>query len=374
MIASLHPPTQALASIQTAARRFLHLPLQVLALTAASFSFAADYELETVAENLDQPWSVAFLPDGGFLLALRGGSLVKLSADGLERTFIENTPATRFAGQGGYFDVILDRDFSNNKRLFLSLAESNTDGNGTGVVAATLKDNSLRDVTHIYRNKDRISTSAHYGGRMIQLPDQRILLTTGDGFNYREDSQNIDSHLGKIIELTPSADDGSYLAKVFAYGFRNPQGLIYDESEGAIYMHEHGPKGGDELNIVEASKNYGWPATSYGVNYSGARVSPYTSLPGIEEPLKYWTPSIAPSGLTRYDGELFPDWKGSFFIGTLVYRDVRRVTLTADGSQEEILFASMEERIRDIRTAPDGHLYILTDGEQGKLIRVAPKS
>ena len=370
MTTSLHQQLTILASILVSVARTISLT----SLLIASSVQAGHHELETVADDLEQPWSVAFLPDGDFLIALRGGKLIRISSDGADRTVISNTPATRFAGQGGYFDVMLDNHFADNKRVFLSFAESDDAGNGTSVISAVLEDDSLSNVTRIYRNKDRIKTSAHYGGRMVQLEDKRLMLTTGDGFNYREASQNRQNHLGKLIELTPDQTGETYSNQVFAYGFRNPQGLYYDTREKTIYLHEHGPKGGDEFNIVLAGKNYGWPATSYGVNYSGARVSPYKSLDGIEEPLKHWTPSVAPSGLTRYNGELFPEWQGSFFIGTLVNRDVRRVTLSEKGIEEEILFSSLDERIRDVRTAPDGHIYLLTDGDSGRLLRIKPAS
>ena len=279
-------------------------------------------------------------------------------------------------------DIMLDSDFSNNKLIFLAYAHGDRKSNATQVLRAKLEESRLSDPRVIFTVKDRKSAGAHYGGRLIQLRDNTIVLTTGDGFNLREKSQDKFSHLGKVLRFTRDgkvpADNPFVKGKngdpyVFAYGQRNPQGLVYDEENNQIYLHEHGPKGGDEFNLIAAGKNYGWPATSYGVNYSGAKVSPYSSLAGIEETLKYWTPSVAPSGLTLYKGNLFPKWKGSFFLGTLVNRDVRRLTIEGSTITEEVLFSELGERIRDVREGRDGYLYLLTDASEGKLIRIAPK-
>lgn len=364
--------------------KMLKLLLAIFTLSSI-LTYAAEkteYRLETLAEGLNFPWSIAFLPEGGYLVSLRSGQLVELDATGSITKTFENIPDTYFAGQGGYMDIMLDSNFSANKLIFLAYAHGDRQSNATQVIRAKLEGSRLDDTQVIFKVKDRKSASAHYGGRLIQLKDDTIVLTTGDGFNLREKSQDKFSHLGKVLRFTrdgkppqdnPFADGKGGDPYVFAYGQRNPQGLVYDEDKDQIYLHEHGPKGGDEFNLIVAGKNYGWPATSYGVNYSGAKVSPYSSLPGIEEPLKYWTPSIAPSGLTLYKGNLFPKWKNSFFLGTLVNRDVRRLTLKDNLVKEEVLFSELGERIRDIQEGRDGFLYILTDGSGGKLIRVAPK-
>lgn len=340
------------------------------------------YLLETVAEDLDHPWSVAFLPDGDYLVTLRGGELHRISADGKVGKALQNTPDTYAEGQGGYFDVLLDPDFTDNNTIYLSFAFGDRQVNSTRVVRATLSASSLQDVKTIYTVRQGKDTSSHFGGRMVFINDGTLVITTGDGFQYREAAQDPFSQLGKIIRINKdgSVPDGNPFAdgelgdpKVYTLGHRSPQGLSYDPATDTLYMHEHGPKGGDEVNIVKAGANYGWPATSYGVNYSGAKISPYSVLPGIEPPIIYWTPSIAPSGLAFYDGDAFPAWKGSLFVGALVYKDVRRLELR-DGEvkRQEILFSEIGERIRDVRTGPDGYLYILTDSKKGKMIRVRP--
>jgi glucose/arabinose dehydrogenase len=344
----------------------------------------ADYRLETVAENLIFPWSIAFLPDGSYLIAERGGALRRMSADGIISKPLENTPKTFAEGQGGYFDVVLDLDFNNNKTLYLSFAHGNKEANATRVIRARLKQSSLTDVEPIFTVMPTKDTAAHYGGRLLALPNNILLLTTGDGFDYREAAQDKFSQLGKTIRINtdgsvptdnPFADGKEGDPKVWSWGHRNPQGLALDSMTGIIYLHEHGPKGGDELNRVVASKNYGWPMATYGINYSGAMVSPFETLPNVEPPLHYWVPSIAPSGLAFYGGDAFPKWQGDLFVGALVNKDVRRLDMV-DGKvkAEEILFSEIGERIRDIRTGPDGFLYILTDSAAGKLIRVVPST
>ena len=344
---------------------------------------AKEYKLETLADNLDYPWSIAFLPSGDMLITEREGQLLKLSANGQTRTEIANVPETYAAGQGGFFDVVLDQDFANNQKIYLSFAAGDKKANATTVVSAILNKNNLENIKTLLTVSPTKNTRAHYGGRLVQLKDGSLVLTTGDGFNFREASQDPFNQMGKVIRMNsdgsvpadnPYADGKSGNPYVYAYGFRNPQGLFYDQTNDVLYVHEHGPKGGDELNQVEAGRNYGWPATSYGVNYSGARVSPYTSLPGIEEPLIYWTPSVGPSGMTLYNGDKFPQWRASLFVGTLVYRDVRLLTLVnGKVTDETIIFDEIGARIRDVRTGPDGYIYLLTDKVNGELIRVLPK-
>jgi glucose/arabinose dehydrogenase len=222
----------------------------------------------------------------------------------------------------------------------------------------------------------------HYGGRMIITNDGTLYLTTGDGSNYREESQNPLSQLGALIRLNrdgslpgdnPFLDGKKGDPYVQSFGHRNPQGLAYDSENDLIYLLDHGPKGGDEVNLIKSGANYGWPAATYGVNYSGASVSPFSSLPGMEDPIKYWVPSIAPSGMAFYNADLFPDWKGNLFVGALKDRDVRRLELdNGKVVNEEILFEEIGERIRDVRVGPKGHLYLLTDSKNGKLIRISP--
>ncbi len=215
---------------------------------------------------------------------------------------------------------------------------------------------------------------------MTFLDDGTLLLTTGDGFDYREHAQDLSSMLGKTIRITDDGGippDNPFLERpdaapeIWTYGHRNPQGLAVDPETGRVYQHEHGPRGGDELNLLRPGLNYGWPAITHGIDYSGAYVSPFTELPGMEQPLMYWVPSIAPSGLALYRGAVFPEWQGDLFLGALVDREVRRIDLEAGQvAGEEALFGDLNERIRNVKAGPDGYLYIVTDSEQGRILRV----
>ena len=353
--------------------------LRILAFMAA-FSLAqavqaADYRLETWADGMDLPWSIAFLPDGNALVTELGGRLLPVDSGGRVGSPIENVPPVYFAGQGGLFDVLPHPDFAANRIIFLSYAEGGSKDNGTAVARARLGAGELEDLEVIFRNFTRKDTPVHYGGRLAFLPDGSLLLTTGDGFDYREAAQDVGSGLGKVLRMQQdgSAAPGNPFPGspyVYSYGHRNPQGLTVG-SDGVIWLHEHGPLGGDEVNRIEAGVNYGWPAITHGLDYSGAKVSPYTEWEGMAQPLYHWEPSIAPSGLALYEGSLFPEWSGDLFIGALVDREVRRLDLE-DGrvNGEEVLFEELQARVRDVRVGPDGALYILTPD---KIMRVTPR-
>jgi glucose/arabinose dehydrogenase len=335
---------------------------------------AVEYRLETFASGLSLPWSIAFLPDGSALVTELGGQLRRIDSSGQVGEAIENVPAVYFAGQGGLFDVLLHPDFSRNGLVYLSYAEGSRKNNGTMIARGKLVENRLEKVEVIYRNAPRKDTPVHYGGRMAFLADGTLLLTTGDGFDYREAAQDVSSGLGKVIRIKDdgSAAYGNPFAEspfVYSYGHRNPQGLAVSRS-GRIWLHEHGPRGGDELNRIEAGVNYGWPAITYGLDYNGAIISPYTEWEGMAQPEHYWVPSIAPSGLAIYEGDLFPEWKGDLFVGALVNREVRRLDLVnGEVVGEETLFSELDDRIRDVRNGPDGALYILTPN---RVVRVMP--
>lgn len=344
----------------------------------AAKAAADNYKLDTVATGLDFPWSVDFLPSGDILVTELSGSLRQLSPDGALGDPVSNVPAVFRASQGGLFDVLVDPNFAENQRIFLSYAAGDVDSNGTVVARARLDDNALSEVQVIFTAAPNKYAPLHYGGRMAWLPDGTLLLTTGDGFDFREQAQNLSTHFGKMIRMNP---DGSAPVDnpfpehplVFSYGHRNPQGLTIAQ-DGTIYEHEHGPRGGDEVNIIKAGHNYGWPITTHGLDYNGAYVSPFKEREGIEPAVHIWVPSIAPSGLAIYEGNAFPAWNNSLFVGALVNNDVRRLTLE-DGAivAEEILFKELNQRIRDIRVSPEGMLYVITDGPDGQVVRVSPE-
>jgi len=357
--------------LKSQARRLL---ICLLALGVSTSTAAVEFRLETFTSGLSLPWSIAFLPDGSALVTELGGQLRRIDSSGQAGDAIENIPAVYFAGQGGLFDVLLHPDFGRNGLVYLSYAEGSPRNNGTAIARGKLVGNRLENVEVIYRTAPRKDTPVHYGGRMAFLADGTLLLTTGDGFDYREAAQDVSSGLGKVIRIK---DDGSpaygnQFAEspyVYSYGHRNPQGLAVSRS-GTIWLHDHGPRGGDELNRIEAGVNYGWPAITYGLDYNGAIISPYTEWEGMAQPEHYWVPSIAPSGLTIYEGDLFPDWKGDLFVGALVNREVRRLDLiNGEVVAEEKLFSELNDRIRDVRSGPDGALYILTPN---RVVRVMP--
>jgi glucose/arabinose dehydrogenase len=335
---------------------------------------ASDVRLENWAEGLEQPWSLAFLPDGSALVTELGGSLRPIDSEGRPGDPIANVPAVYFAGQGGLFDVVLHPQFASNRLVYLSYAEGTPQDNGTAIARGRLVGNALEAVEVVFRNFSRKDTAVHYGGRMAFLPDGSLLLTTGDGFDYREAAQDVGSGLGKVLRMN---DDGSAAAGnpfpgspyVFSYGHRNAQGLAIS-AQGEIWLHEHGPRGGDELNLIEAGTNYGWPAITYGLDYSGAVISPYTEWQGMAQPEKYWSPSIAPSGLSVYEGDLFPAWRGDLLLGALVDQEVRRIDLSGGRvAGEEVLFEELNARVRDVRVGPEGALYVLIPD---RIVRITP--
>ena len=336
------------------------------------------YRLETLAEGLNFPWSVDFLPNGDLLVAELEGTLKRISKDGSSSNSVSAVPTVYRASQGGLFDVLLDKDFATNSTLYLSYAEGDSEENGTTVARATLTGNALTDVEVIFTASPRKYAPLHYGGRMAFTSDDLLLITTGDGFDFREHAQDLNSHLGKTIRINK---DGSPAQgnpfpeepKVWTYGHRNPQGLAI-ALDGTVYLNEHGPKGGDELNVITKANNYGWPAITYGMDYNGAYVSPLTEYPGMQQPQHVWTPSIGPSGMAFYEGNKFPKWQNSLFVGALVNKEVRRLTVeNQQVTAEETVFAELDARIRDIRVGPDGLLYIVTDGDPGTVIRVHPE-
>jgi aldose sugar dehydrogenase len=342
------------------------------------------YKLEVVAEPLEHPWSIAFLPDGGMLVTERPGRLRVVAPDGLRSEPVAGVPEVFASGQGGLLDVLLANDFADSGMLFLSYAHGNDDENHTRVVRARFDGRQLLEVTPIFTTQPPKSGDAHFGGRMAWMPDGTLLLGTGDGFFFREESQNLESHLGKILRIrddgtvpddNPFVGDASAKPEIYSYGHRHVQAIVIDRGEGVVYAHEHGPRGGDELNVILPGRNYGWPIISYGKDYSRALITPFTSKEGMEQPLLHWTPSIAPAGMTLYDGHAFPEWRRSFFVAALAEESVRRVPLLEGGASgdQDTLFEELGQRIRDIRTGPDGALYLVTDEPDGQLIRVVPQ-
>jgi len=352
-------------------------------LAASALALAQDYRIETVTAGLDHPWSLAFLPDGRMLVTERVGRLRIIAKDGsLDPEPVAGVPEAFVAAQAGLMEVLLDPDFAGNQWVYLSYAYGTEQANNTRLARGRLVEGRLQDVEVLFSALPTKAGAAHYGGRMAFLPDQTLVLTLGDGFDWREQAQNPANHLGKIVRLhrdgsvpadNPLVGQAGAAAEIYSLGHRNVQGIYYDARLQRLYSHEHGPRGGDELNLIEPGHNYGWPLITYGVDYTGAQISPYTELPGLQQPLLHWTPSVAPSSLTQYRGALFPEWQGDLFASTLAERSVRRIRML-DGklAGEEVLFEELDERIRDVRSGPDGALYLLTDNAEGRVLRVVP--
>ena len=341
------------------------------------------YRVTEIATGLDHPWSMAFLPDGSMLVTERAGRLRLIKGGLLQRQPIAGVPAVHTGGQAGLFDIVLHPNFAQNGLVYLTYAAGTASANGTQVMRARFDGSTLRDSQVIFKATPLKDTDNHYGGRMAFLPDGTFVLTIGEGFEYREKAQDLTSDLGKLVRLNedgsvpqnnPFLGQASVRPEIYTWGHRNPQGLVFDAQRGRLYETEHGPRGGDELNIIVAHKNYGWPVITYGMDYSGAYVSPYTERPGLEQPVIYWTPSIAPSGLALYRGDKFPAWSGDLFVGALAFKHLRRVHLDESGEvmgQEELL-NDLHWRIRDVRAAPDGYLYVCTDEADGRVLRLEP--
>ncbi len=280
------------------------------------------------------------------------------------------------------FDVLLHPDYETNGWLYPSYAHGNGDANATRLARARLVGNTLVDVTVLFTASPLKNTPVHYGGRMAFLLDKTLLLAIGDGFDYREQAQRNDNHLGTIVWLNddgsvpadnPFADDAKVLPEIWSYGHRNPQAIMVLPDTGMVLSHEHGPAGGDEVNRIEPGLNYGWPIATYGEDYSGAAISPFTHYPDTQQPLLHWTPSIAPAGMAVGHGDAFPALQGAWLVAALKAREIRRVHVNEDQTLiQQSLFTELGMRIRDVRVALDGTLYLLTDFSNGKVLHVTP--
>src|ERR1043166_2976893 len=348
-------------------------------------SSAGTMTVETVARGLDHPWSIAFLPDGRMLVTERPGRLRLVTRDGKLSPPVTGVPKVMASGQGGLHDVALDRGFASNKTIYVCYAEPAQGGGRTALARARLVDDEMPhvdDVQVIFHQKGPLSSGSHYGCRIVQARDGNLFLTLGEHFYARDEAQNLANHLGKIVRIRPYGSvppDNPFVGRddarpeIWSYGHRNAQGAALHPQTGKLWEHEHGPRGGDEINIPLAGKNYGWPVIGYGIDYDGTRIHESTSKPGMEQPIKYWVPSIAPSGMAFYTGGLFPQWKGNLFVGALAGQMLVRLELDGETvTREERLLNGLRERIRDVRQGPDGALWLATDNAQGRILRLAP--
>jgi glucose/arabinose dehydrogenase len=347
-------------------------------------SSAGDIAIETVARGLVHPWSLAFLPDGRMLVTERPGRMRIVTRDGTLSPPVAGVPPVVARSQAGLMDVALDRGFAQNRTLYFCF---NADAGFNVAVARAQLDAGtaprLDAVTIIFRQQGPPSPGGlNVACRIAQSADGNLFVALGDHFGPRDEAQNLANTIGKIVRIKPDGavpPDNPFVGRagarpeIWSTGHRNPQGLAFNPAGGKLWEQEHGPQGGDEINIVEKGKNYGWPVIGYGIDYSGARIHESTHKPGMEQPVWHWTPSIAPSGMAFYTGDQFKGWKGSLFNGALKFQLLSRLTLDGDKVvKEERLLQGLRERIRDVRQGPDGALYLLTDNSAGRILRLAP--
>ena len=341
--------------------------------------------VETVARNLQNPWGLAFLPDGRMLVTERPGRLRIADADGSLSEPLQGVPRVAARGQGGLLDVALDPNFAQNRLVYLSFAEDRGEGRaGTSVARGRLSQNgtALEAVQVIFRQEPTHTGNNHWGSRLVFDRDGNLFVTLGDRFDLRNQAQNPANHLGKIVRIKSdggAAPNNPFLNRedakpeIWSLGHRNLQSAALHPTTGELWTVEHGARGGDEVNIQQKGKNYGWPVISYGVDYSGAKIGEGTKKTGLEQPVYYWDPSIAPSGMAFYTGDKFPAWRGSILVGALAGKLVSR--LETNGNRvtgEERMLQNLGERIRDVRQGPDGFVYLLTDSRDGRILRMKP--
>jgi glucose/arabinose dehydrogenase len=329
------------------------------------------------------PWSMAFLPDGNFLVSEKHGGIRIVRPDGTAGPALPGGPPHVFQkADSGLLDVVLDPDFAANRTVYVAFAEGSEESNRTAVWKARLDRDALIGGRVIFRVGEAKKAPSHPGGRMLFLPDKTLLLTVGDGFDYRDKAQDPASHLGKVLRLTrdgaaapgnPFAGRAGYAPEIWTIGHRNIQGLTRDPATGTIWAHEHGPRGGDEINELVAGRNYGWPRASFGIGYDGKLITDRQHVDGLTDPRFFWAPSIAPSGLAVYRGTAFPDWDGRLLVGALAARTLVQVRVGRETgllAEEGRWLLGLKQRIRDVRVAPDGQVYLLTDGDGGRLFRL----
>ncbi|CDZ94243.1 PQQ-dependent sugar dehydrogenase [Pseudomonas saudiphocaensis] len=341
--------------------------------------------VEEVAKGLKYPWALAFLPgDGGMLVTERPGRLRLIDAQGRLSEPLEGVPQVFAEGQGGLLDVQLSPDFDSDRLVYLSYAQKGDEGKaGTAVGRGWLADDrrSLEDFTVIFEQQPKLSTGLHFGARLVFDREGRLFIALGEN-NQRPTSQDLDKHQGKVVRIEPDGKvpqdnpfvntDGA-LPEIWSYGHRNQQGAALNPWSGAVWTHEHGPRGGDEINIPQPGRNYGWPLATHGIDYSGRAISEAVgeSAPNTEPPHHVWRQSPAVSGMAFYDAERFEPWQHNLFVGAMLDRSLIRLQLDGDKVvHDERLLKDMEERIRDVRLGPDGYLYLLTDSSKGRLLKV----
>ena len=371
-------------------RRFRALLLISLALCAPAVGAQTPApRVERVAQGLENPWAVAFLDGGRFLVTERPGRLRLVQANGELGAPIEGLPAVDAGGQGGLLDLTLDSEFATNRRIYFCYAEAAASGGGnsTALASARLSNDGrrLEQLRILFSQQPKVSSRLHFGCRIVEAPDGTLFLALGERYSRMQDAQKLDNHHGKVVRLKKdgsvppdnpfAARPGGALPEIWSYGHRNPQGATLGP-DGKFWMHEHGPQGGDEINRPEAGKNYGWPVITHGENYGGGTIGAgISALAGMEQPQHHWTPSIAPSGMAFLRSERYGKaWQGNLFVGSLKFAYLARIEMSGTRVlREEKLLPDLGQRVRDVREGPDGLLYLLTDDRNGQLLRILPR-
>lgn len=348
-------------------------------------AFAQGLRSQVVAEGLEHPWAVAFLPQGRFLVTERPGRMRVVEADGRLGAPLAGVPEVVARGQGGLLDVVLDSGFAGNRTLYFCFSEPGAgSANSTALARARLSTDAsrLEDVKVIFSQKPKVASSLHFGCRIVEARDGKLFLVLGERFQRMADAQSLDNHHGKIVRINkdgsvpqdnPFTGRAGALPEIWSYGHRNPQGAAL-APDGTFWMHEHGPQGGDEINLPKPGRNYGWPVITYGENYGGGKIGEgITAKDGMEQPLHYWVPSIAPSGMAFLTSDRYgPAMKGNLFVGSLKFGYLTRLELGDGKVLREHKLLEGGDRIRDVRQGPDGLLYLLTDSPRGQLLRLLP--
>ena len=350
--------------------------------------------LTTIVDGLEHPWGMAWMPDGSMLITERPGRLRLVRNGALVDEPITGTPQVMASGQGGLLDVAVHPEFERNGLVYLTYAHGTGNANRLRVARAVFDGAALRDLEVIFEVADAKERTQHFGSRLLWLPDGTLLVSVGDGGNppvsfdgqdIRQQAQNLGTHFGKVIRIrddgtvpadNPFVDQSGAHPQIWSYGHRNIQGLARDPESGQLWANEHGARRGDELNRLEVGQNFGWPAATHSRNYGllGSEISPHTSLPGMVDPVFVWSETHAPSGLAVYRGDVFAQWDGDLLSGGLVTQDIRRIEIDANGRAVAESAIDIGDRVRDVRVGPDGHVYVLTDEGQGRLIRLDPES
>ncbi|MES2491144.1 MAG: PQQ-dependent sugar dehydrogenase [Pseudomonadota bacterium] len=340
-------------------------------------------DVKKIARGLQQPWALAFLPDGRMLVTEKPGRMRIVDAAGKISAPLAGVPSVVYKGQGGLLDVVLDPQFEKTHRIYFSYSEPRADGaNGTAVAYAELAQDRIENLKVIFRQQPAIKSDKHFGSRLAFSADGNLFITAGERGSAMQQAQTLDNDLGKVIRVTregdvpagnPFADRKDARPELWSYGHRNLQGAAINPLSGKLWTHEHGPQGGDEINIPQAGRNYGWPVITYGEQYGGGKIGEgITKKEGMEQPIHYWVPSIAPSGMAFYNAQRFPQWQGNLFVGSLKFGQLVRLQLKDEKVLSEQRW-DIGSRVRDVRQGPDGYLYLLTDESDGQILRVGPK-